>query len=81
MKMLHLLQPVPELMKEIIKYWPSELFQLWDNGDIVIKADSVSRWDGCWHFFTMTSYTHIHLVIPVNKCQLIRKCVCNEGTN
>lgn len=79
MKMLHLVQPVAELRNEILKYWPSELFQLWDNGDIVIKADSVSRWDGCWHFFTMTSFTHIHLVIPVNKCQLIRKCIYNEG--
>lgn len=78
MKMLHLVQPLPELRNEIITHWPFDLFQLWDNGDIIIKAESVSRWDGCWRFFTMTKYCHIQLTIPINKCALIRKCEYND---
>ena len=73
MVMLHLIGPDPELKSELAKHWPVKLLEFWDIGDIVIKAESVSRWDGCWHFFTMTQYIHLHLIVPVNKCKLIRK--------
>ena len=79
MKMLHIEKPDQELRDEIIKIWPYGLFELWDNGDVIIKAESVSRWDGCWHFFIMTAFCHIHLVIPVNKCAHIRKIMWKEG--
>lgn len=79
MKMLHIEKPDPELRNEIISIWPYGLFELWDNGDVVIKAEAVSRGAGCWHFFTLTKYCHIHMVIPVNKTAHIRKIMRKEG--
>lgn len=78
MKMIHIEKPVPELRNEIVKIWPYGQFELWDNGDIIIKAESISRWDGCWYFFIMTEFCHIHLTVPVNMCARIRKVMWNE---
>lgn len=73
MVMLHIEKPDIELRKEIISFWPYGFLELWDNGDIIIKAESVSRWKGCWYFFTTTKFCHIHLIIPVKKAAHIRK--------
>lgn len=67
MTMIHIEKPANEIRDEIIKVWPYGMFELWDNGDVVINAESVSRWDGRRYFIISTRYCHIHLVIPVNK--------------
>lgn len=78
MKMIHIEKPVTELRDEIIKVWPYGLFELWDNGDVVLKAEDISVWEGRWHFFISTTFCHIHLIVPINKAAHIRKVMWKE---
>ena len=43
MKMLHIEKPDTELHNEIIKIWPYGMFELWDNGDIVIPVNKTAH--------------------------------------